>query len=242
MDDVLLPVCRRYNANLSTFEGEVSITSCYQLLRRIDNSGGKPTRVWYISDFDPAGNSMPVSMARKVEYMLQHFEREYDVRIKPLALTSSQVEEYRLPRIPIKETEQRAAKFEQAFGVGAVELDALEAIYPGTLGSLVDAELQTYYSQEASTETWEQEQRLRQAIRREVDAITSRYSQEIEAVVRPMYKELRGISLDPSEYAVDRYEPDVEEGDDWLFDSQRDYQSQIREYKSHKRQPSQEVA
>jgi hypothetical protein len=128
MNDVLLPVCQRYHANVVTFEGEVSITSCYELIPRIRAAGGKPTRVWYLSDFDPAGKSIPAAMSRKVEYMLERYGVDYDVRIKPLLLTEDQVQRYRLPRTPIKESERRAEKFEAVFGTGATELDALEAL------------------------------------------------------------------------------------------------------------------
>jgi hypothetical protein len=37
---------------------------------------------------------------------------------------------YRLPRIPVNETDLRRLGFEQAYGQGAVELDALEALVP----------------------------------------------------------------------------------------------------------------
>ncbi len=235
MDDVLIPVCGCYNANLCTFEGEVSTTACYQLIRRIWSSHTKPTRIFYISDFDPAGNSMPVAMSRKVEWMLDKFEVNCDVRITPVALTAEQVEEYQLPRIPIKESERRGASFEAAFGAGATELDALEAIHPGTLSDLVHSQLETYYSSEAKDEVEEKEEALRQAISDKVEEITSRYSAEIEAI-RAMFDEIREIEVDASEYGVKRYDPDVEEDDeDWLFDSGRDYQEQIQRYKAHKK-------
>lgn len=233
MNDVLLPVCDRYGANLVTFEGEVSITACYNLVQRIEEADGKPTRIWYISDFDPAGNSMPVAMSRKVEYMLGSYGHDFDVRIKPLALTVEQIEQYHLPRIPIKETERRAARFEDAFGTGAVELDALEALYPGQLGDLLENEISLYYSRAAARETNEQESALRQAIDEKVSEITARYKAQIDAV-KAMLDEMSKIEIDASEYGVERFEPHVDEDDDWLFDSERSYISQIGHYKAHK--------
>lgn len=233
MNDVLLPVCRSFNANLVTFEGEVSITACYELLQRIEASGGKPTRIWYISDFDPAGNSMPVAMSRKVEYMLGCFGHSFDVRIRPLALTAQQIQKYRLPRIPIKETEKRAARFEDAFGTGAVELDALEALYPGVLARLLNDDIDPYWSQEAADEAHEKEQGLRQAISEQVAVISARYEAEIKAV-KAMLEEVQAIQIDPKPFAVQRYDADVYEDDDWLFDSERSYLSQLQFYKAHK--------
>lgn len=234
MNDVLLPICRTFNANLVTFQGEVSITSvCVGLLNRIIKSGNKPTRIWYISDFDPAGNSMPVAMSRKLEYALRNQNADADVRVRPLALTLEQVRRYKLPRIPIKETEKRAGKFEKAFGDGAVELDALEAIYPGRLVQIVRAEIQAYFNQAAADEVVQNRERLRHAVSSQVSVILDKYKDEIEAL-RDMQEELRAIHVDANEYDVDRYEPDVDEDDDWLFSSQRPYMDQINFYKAHK--------
>ncbi len=60
MNEVLIPLCEAYGVNLVTAVGETSFTACEWFVRRaIDH--GKPTRILYISDFDPAGKSMPVS-------------------------------------------------------------------------------------------------------------------------------------------------------------------------------------
>lgn len=234
MNDVLLPVCNQYSVNLVTFEGEVSITSvCVDLLNRIKSSGRKPTRIWYISDFDPAGNSMPVAMSRKIEFMTRQAGAAYDVRVTPVALTADQVKAYRLPRIPIKETEKRAGKFEAAFGSGAVELDALEALYPGRLAQIITDAIKPYYSTTAAADVRRQQQALAQAVQARIDAITARYADQIEAL-QDMITELKAIDLDAEAYAVERYAPHVQESDGWLFDSRRDYVAQITRYKAHK--------
>ena len=85
-------------------------------------------------DFDPAGRSMPVASARKIEFWLRHNHPDLDVTVDPLALLPEQAEHYGLPRTPIKEGESRAGKFEERFGRGATEIDALEALHPGELG------------------------------------------------------------------------------------------------------------
>jgi hypothetical protein len=235
MNDVLEPICQKYHANLVTFEGEVSITSvCVNLMRRIEESGYKPTRIWYISDFDPAGNSMPVAMSRKLEYALRNEGIETDVRVRPLALTVDQVKRYKLPRIPIKESEKRAGKFEAAFGGGAVELDALEALYAGQLAQIVDAALRPYYNIDAHNEVAENYQALRKVAADQVSAVFAKYKDQI-AALRAMQDELRAIHVDASGYTVDLYEPGVEEfEEEWLFDSQREYIDQIVKYKEHK--------
>jgi hypothetical protein len=136
MDEVLEPVCRRLHVNLITGEGFQSITNVVKLLQRVC-ALGKPARIFVISDFDPAGDSMPVAIARQAEFWLPAFAAGADVKVTALALTREQVKAYRLPPIPIKDSDTRKAGFEERYGEGAVELDALEAVRPGALGRLV---------------------------------------------------------------------------------------------------------
>lgn len=212
MNDVLNPVCQKFGANLVTFEGETSITACYELMKRIDDSGGKPTRIFYISDFDPAGKSIPVAMARKVEYMVQYYKQDtdvgknFEVKVKSLVLTQDQVSTYRLPRTPIKKTEKRAGKFQKSFGTGAVELDALEALQPGQLSEIVTEAMKPYYSYEAEQEMMEAERNLRQAVKKQIDSITSKYTDEIE-VVQNMLSEINAITEDVSDYLPEYIKP-----------------------------------
>jgi len=70
---------------------------------------------------------------------------EQDIRLFPLVLTAGEVQAYRLPRLPIKESERRRSGFEQGYGEGATELDALEAISSGTLARIVVEAVERYY-------------------------------------------------------------------------------------------------
>jgi hypothetical protein len=93
----------------------------------------KPVRIFYISDFDPSGDNMPIQVARQLEFWRSTYAPESDIKLTPLALTAAQALHYNLPRIPIKDSDLSKAKFEAEYGVGATELDALEALYPGDL-------------------------------------------------------------------------------------------------------------
>jgi hypothetical protein len=143
MDDILLPIAQRRGVSLVTGVGELSITRCHGLVRRLREHRRK-TRILYISDFDPAGDGMPVSVARKIEFFLQRDGDDLDIRLHPLILTADQVDEYRLPRAPIKDSDRRRAQFEERHGRGAVELDALEALHPGELRRIVEEAIDTY--------------------------------------------------------------------------------------------------
>lgn len=136
MNDVLRPVCSALAVNLVTSLGFQSITSVVSVLKRITEHG-KPARIFYVSDFDPAGDGMPTAVARQIEFWLADFAPDIDIRLTPLALTRAQVLQYRLPRIPIKDTDRRRGSFEERHGEGAVELDALEALHPGALAEIV---------------------------------------------------------------------------------------------------------
>ena len=142
-NDWLVPLCQRRGVNLVVGIGEQSETRSRELALRSAKYGA-PVRIIYLSDFDPGGRSMPKAVARKVEFTIAKFDLDVDLQLIPLALTPDQCREYRLPRTPIKETERRKDKFEQTFGVGATELDALEALHPGELARLLEAELDNW--------------------------------------------------------------------------------------------------
>jgi hypothetical protein len=136
VNDELLPLCRRYGVNLVTGVGFMSITSVVSLLQRME-ARGKPARILYISDFDPAGDGMPTAVARQIEFQLSGSDRDFDIKLTPILLTKEQVEHYQLPRIPVKDSDRRKAQFEEHYGEGAVELDALVALHPGALEEIV---------------------------------------------------------------------------------------------------------
>jgi len=232
MNDVLEPVCRKYHANLCTFEGEVSLTACYDLMQRVILAG-KPARVWYISDFDPAGNNMPAAMSRKVEFLVRSSGKPLDIKVKPIALTLEQVRHYQLPRTPIKATEKRAASFENAFGEGATELDALEALYPGELNALLTATMQPFFSVVADDAVRHQARELQNELDARIAAITDKYRTQLDALAT-MFAELKAIEISAEAYIVVPIEVNGDgESPDWLLDTRRDYLDQLPYYRNH---------
>ena len=254
MNDVLLPLCRHYGANLVTGVGELSITACLDLVRK--RLTGRALRILYISDFDPAGMSMPVAVARKVEYFLVEHESGADVRVYPVVLTAGQVQEYRLPRIPIKESERRAGKFEERFGEGAVELDALEALHPGALQRIVQREIKRYHDADLWERVSEERDRLREKLSEIEQRAYGAHSEDIERL-RATYQEIRqeftakvagvqeeidriwqaisAVLEDETPDMQDYWLPEAEQAAEpagALFDSQREYGEQIDAYKS----------
>jgi len=102
MNDVLVPLALRYNTNLITGIGELSYTACRNLIDRIRGDVERPVRILYISDFDPSGRSMPVAVARKIEFELDRQELDHDVQLRPILLTHNQCVQYRYRAPPSK--------------------------------------------------------------------------------------------------------------------------------------------
>jgi hypothetical protein len=254
MNDVLGPLCERYGANLQTGMGEMSITATLALVHRLQQSG-KPARILYVSDFDPAGQSMPVAVSRKIEYFVRTLGIDLDVRLFPVVLTLEQVQYYQLPRTPIKETERRRVGFEQRHGEGAVELDALEALYPGQLQDILSQYLDAYYDWSLEERIREQRHALQEELGEAWQVVTEQYREELEALrenyrvlkegfeprMQHMSSQLRNlwqaVKLDLEHYTgtIANYpvpQPEVEEEiGEGLYSSERDYLTQIEAYK-----------
>jgi hypothetical protein len=254
MNDILLPLCETYGANLQIGSGELSITAALSLVGRLERAG-RPARIFYVSDFDPAGQSMPVAVSRKVEYFVERLGLDLDIRIFPVVLTLDQVREYGLPRTPIKETERRRAGFEGRYGEGAVELDALEALYPGQLSDILRSYMDSYYDHTLAERVDMMEEQLRADLGGVRDAVLGAYGQQIEALKaehealsqaftsqmgsysqrmqrlwQAIGRDLGANLLDIDQYPVPQ--PYVaEEVGEGLYNSQRTYLTQIAAYK-----------
>ena len=181
MNDILVPLSQRLGFNLVTGVGEMSETATRLAVERAIDAG-KPMRIVYVSDFDPAGRSMPVAVARKIEHKLYSAGIEADITLQPIVLTPKQCAEYKLPRTPIKETERRAAKFEDRFGTGATELDALEALYPGKLTEIIEAEVCRYIDPTLNGRVRAAESDIYRKIGEAESGLRERYVDEIDAL------------------------------------------------------------
>ena len=129
MKDVLEPVCNRYGLTYLEGKGFTSITRLLDLLD-MSRSTGKPVRVFYISDYDPAGKAMPIAAARQLQFWTEKSGGGVDIKLQPICLTPEQIEFYNLPKAPDSDD---------------VELDALDALHPGELEKIVSQAIQPYF-------------------------------------------------------------------------------------------------
>jgi hypothetical protein len=246
MDDILGPIARSYPGcvNVVTGVGEMTLTQVEEAVERIRNMD-RPVRMLYLSDFDPAGQSMPVAVARKVEFLIRN--EDLDIQLESIVLTHDQCTQYRLPRTPIKETEHRAVRFEARYGEGATELDALEALHPGVLRQIVVEHIERFHDADLTAEvrraiwafrldmqTAERDVRAQfadrtaeinrrcEALQREVQAKLDDLAAEIEEEEGELVIDMEELIADMEE-AMTAVEPDPDdtewpepsEGEDW---------------------------
>jgi hypothetical protein len=205
MNDVLEPICEELHVNLVAASGFQTVTSSVELLRRLDNlPTDKPVRIGYLSDFDPAGARMPPAVARVVEFYIEQFAPGRDIKLTPLALTYEQVQRYKLPRIPIKEDDKRRRGFEQKYGEGAVELDALEAVHPGELTRIIREFVGPYLDPSLEEQLRETREQAQQVAQEAWDEATANYRRGLE------------VTLEKIRRVVNTFQPEVQRLNDRL--------------------------
>jgi hypothetical protein len=255
MRDILDLIGARYGVTRVYSLGEISLTACVKLiLERVARNGDRPIRILYLSDFDPAGKSIPVAAARKIEWLIKKNNLDVDLQLIPILLDHDQCVHYRLPRTPIKEGEGRADEWAIRFGEGGTELDALEALHPGELHRIVTEALDRYHDHDLQGR-WNAlliERRraigaIAADVRREYAAALSPYRAERDRLaweVNDLRQKVRLVFAKMIEDISDRTgrdildpllefvsEREIIKHPDPLFDSTRDYEEQIARYK-----------
>jgi hypothetical protein len=124
LEDVVKPIAEQYEADLYLPTGEISDTLVYQIAKEA-NDDGRPLVLFTLSDCDPAGHQMPVSIARKLQAFADLFFPRLRFEVVRIALTPEQVKEEGLPSTPLKKGEKRASRWRDAFGIDQTEIDAL---------------------------------------------------------------------------------------------------------------------
>ena len=130
------------------YEGQATTTVVKDFVDRLLHSGPtehpiakKKIRIFYLSDFDFAGRIMVPAFAWKLYYLLLTMGgSELDIKIKPLALTEEQVEEYDLPPAPVSPKSLGAGTLQnrwlREYGK-VIEIDSLMALHPGELEKII---------------------------------------------------------------------------------------------------------
>jgi hypothetical protein len=144
LESILLPLARARQCDLYLPTGEISDTLLYRIAADAIKDG-RPLVVFTISDCDPAGYQMPISIARKLQAFKDLLFPKFKFEVVPVALLPEQVHELGLPSTPLKAGEKRADKWMEAFDIEQTEIDALMVLRPDTLREMVEAAFEPYY-------------------------------------------------------------------------------------------------
>jgi hypothetical protein len=172
LGNIIEPVARAKQADAYVNTGEISDTRLYEIARDAAKDG-RPLVVFTLTDCDPSGYQMSVSIARKLQALRDLFFPQLQFEVVSVALTVEQVRERGLPSTPLKTTEQRADRWREAFGVEQTEIDALATLQPEVLREILERAFDPYWDHtledrvEAAKEAWDEE--AAEAIRSQID-------------------------------------------------------------------------
>jgi hypothetical protein len=245
LEAVLAPIAEDYGADLYLPTGEASDSMIHQMART-GALDGRPMVVFYLSDCDPAGWQMAVSVSRKLQALKALEFPELDFEVRPIALTPEQVRAHELPSTPLKETELRAGRWERAMGVQQTEIDALATLRPELLREIVLAAIGPFYDAGLAARVLRAESEWKKLAAPVLDAeIDGVRLEELRAGVEGRFAELRGqVAALNEELRVENVKlpdppevPDAEiEGadDPPLIDSGLDWTEQTKRLIAHK--------
>jgi hypothetical protein len=143
LEDVTLPIAERHQADLYLNTGEISDTHLFRIAKDAVEDG-RPLVVFTLTDCDPAGHQMSVSIGRKLQALRDLQFPDLKFEVVAVALTVEQVRELGLPSTPLKETEKRADRWREAFGVEQTEIDAIATLRPNILADIIEHAFDPY--------------------------------------------------------------------------------------------------
>lgn len=107
--------CRGYTSQTEMWNAGQRVATMIQ-------DGRKPVII-HLGDHDPSG----IEMTKDIERRLSLFTGE-EIELERIALTYEQVEMYRPPRNPAKQTDPRFKDYQRQYGSDSWELDALDPV------------------------------------------------------------------------------------------------------------------
>jgi hypothetical protein len=237
LEDVLLPITRRKQADLYLPTGEISDTLLHRIAKDAAEDG-RPMVMFTAADCDPSGHQMPVSIGRKLQAFRDLLFPNLRFEVVPVALTVDQVRDLGLPSTPLKETEKRADRWGEAFGVEQTEIDALATLQPDVLTEIVESAFDPYFDAtlEARVSQAEEEwtRQAEEAVRAQVDPTilaglreeAGNRLAELESVIADINERLRLAADDFTLPVIEVPEPEVDDDaprqalvafdDDWM--------------------------
>jgi hypothetical protein len=247
LDAVLGPLAEEYNADLYLAAGEQTISGVYGLARDAA-ADGRELIVFVFADCDPAGWQMAVSIAHKVRAFHDMLFPDLRFRVFAPALTVEQVNTLDLPSTPLKESERRANRWTEAFGVEQTEIDALATLQPDELERIARLAIDPFYDStlkqriEKAQTNWQRraQRRLNAAAAREPGYAELRSDamaalSEAETALAALERDTdRFWTVDLPEFEMPEAEPDDDDADEPLISSDMDLEEHIAALRKRK--------
>jgi hypothetical protein len=141
---IISPLAGKYNVNLIASHCTIPTAVIFQFIRRTCRAS-VPIRIFHLSDFDPENVNLPAQTQARVNTLLEHFrlENKYDLKIRHLMLSRRQCIDFNLPGKPC----------DASFSKPKVELNAMEALYPGYINETLEQNLKRYIDLSAVRKT-----------------------------------------------------------------------------------------
>jgi hypothetical protein len=122
---VVSPITSQFDVPLMVARGYASLSFLHGAAEYIAGLD-VPTYIYHCGDYDPSGQDA----ARAIEETLRKMAPQAEIHFERLAVTPSQIRDWRLPSRPTKKSDSRA----RGFSAVSVELDAIP---PGQLRTLI---------------------------------------------------------------------------------------------------------
>jgi hypothetical protein len=137
LENVISQACSDWHVSYLACRGYPSLSEMYSSAKIFQEMiiGGQRPVVLYLGDHDPSG----IDMTRNAEEQLSEFA-DATVEVHRIALNMDQVEQYRPPPNPAKQTDKRFANYLAEFGTESWELDAIE---PSVIDDLIRREIES---------------------------------------------------------------------------------------------------
>ena len=135
LGSVIQPLCNELAVPLYPSGGFASLSFIHDAATSInDEYDGRPLRIFYVGDYDPAG----VLIDKKIEQGIrQHLDPGVDMTFERIGITLEQIEQYDLPQKPRKEGDKRSPEIEFTVEAEAMPAHILRALLRGRIEALL---------------------------------------------------------------------------------------------------------
>ncbi len=148
--------CDRLDVTYMACKGYLSASEAWRAGLRFQEAialGKEPTLI-HLADHDPSGLNMTEDNASRIRL----FAEENSIEVRRIALNMDQVEQYKPPPNPAKESDSRSKAYVKEFGLNSYELDSMQ---PSMLDALITDTINEYLDQAKWDETLEEQDELR---------------------------------------------------------------------------------